>query len=111
MQKLIAVMAAAVGLVATPVLASENGASSNQPAPLSDFELDQVTAGYAQRFLVFTLPVLPFHPEIDPITVNLTIPPNGTAIVQTNYGGNAVFSASAIGMGNVIIQSALPPGG
>ena len=107
MQKLFAVMAAALGLVATPVLAAGNGGSSSQPVPLSDHELDQVTAGDT---LVFWNVVLPpgVRPgvRIDPIVLDLTVPPNGTGIVQANYGGNAVFSASAIGMQNLIT---MPP--
>jgi len=107
MQKLIAILAAAVGLVATPAFAAGNNASSKQPVPLTDRELDQVTAGNALWQVV-----LAPGQDLKPIIVNLTIPPNGVAIVQTNYGGNVVFSASAIGMENVFkLPPTLIPGG
>ena len=109
MQKLIAIMAATLGFVASPVFAAGNSASSKQPVPLTDRELEQVTAGDA---LPFWNVLLPPGYRI-PIAITVTIPPNGTSIVQANYGGNAVFSASAFGVQNVFttLPSSLTPSG
>ncbi len=72
-----------------------------------------MTAGDTLIFLKVVLPPgVPHGVGINPIVLDLTVPPNGTGIVQANYGGNAVFSASAIGMQHIIMApSPLTPSG
>jgi hypothetical protein len=98
MKKSIAAMAAVFGLAlcAAPVFAAEQeSASADQPAKLSDGELDQVKGGDP---LIYIGVVAPIDIHVEPITVN--IPVNVAAIIQANVLGNGNFSALAVGTQN-----------
>ncbi len=98
MKKSIAAMTAvfALGLCAAPVFAAEQrSAPAEQPAKLSDGELDQVKGGDP---LIYIGVAAPIDIHIDPITVN--IPVNVAAIIQANVLGNSGFSALAVGTQN-----------
>jgi len=106
---IIAASVAAIGVVASPVLAAEDKSSTpTGPTTLTDHELDQVVAGDP---LIFVNVAAPVNVHIEPITVS--IPVNVAAIVQANVLGNGVFDAIAVGTQNNIYTAtaALRPGG
>ena len=96
MMKSIASLAAVFGLFAAPVFAAEQKtASAEQPARLTDSELDQVQGGDP---LIYVGILAPINVHIEPITVS--IPVNVAAVVQANVLGNGAFQALAVGTQN-----------
>ena len=96
MMKSIASLAAVFGLFAAPVFAAEQKtASAEQPARLTDGELDQVKGGDP---LIYVGVLAPINVHIEPITVS--IPVNVAAVVQANVLGNGAFQALAVGTQN-----------
>ena len=91
----IAASAAVFGLAlcAAPAFAAEQ--KSDQPAKLSDGELEQVKGGDP---IVYIGVAAPIDIHLEPITVN--IPVNVAAIIQANVLGNSNFSALAVGTQN-----------
>ena len=98
MKKSIAAMAAVfgLGLCAMPVFAAEQKtAPAEQPAKLSDGELDQVKGGDPLIYIGIAAPI---DVHIEPISVS--IPVNVAAIIQANVLGNSNFAALAVGTQN-----------
>jgi hypothetical protein len=87
MKKHLAAMVAALALGATPVLA----APAAEPHPLTDAELDQVTAGESLLDLFAPITV-----SLENISVSLEIanvPVNAAAAVQVSAIGQAIQTA------------------
>ena len=106
MMKSIASIAAVVGLFAAPVFAAEQKtASAEQPARLTDGELDQVKGGDP---LIYVGVLAPINVHIEPITVS--VPINVAAIIQANVLGNGSFQGLAVGTQNNFNFSSPPSG-
>jgi hypothetical protein len=100
-----ATMAAVFGFWAS---CSPANAGQEEPARLTDAQLDEVTAG--DPLILVNIPVnvgAAVNVHIEPITVS--VPVNVAAIVQANVLGNGVFDAVAVGTQNVFqAASGLP---
>jgi hypothetical protein len=108
MFKQIAVIVAAFGICASPVLAAEKqqpASADQKPSQLSDAELEQVKGGDP---LIYIGVMAPVNVHIEPITVS--IPVNVAAVVQANVLGNAAFQALAVGTQNNYNFGAAFPG-
>ena len=106
MKRMIAAMAAALGLGAAPILASENPNAAG-PVQLTDGQLDQVTAGDGSLLNVpVNLNVL-----LQDITVTLNVsnvPINAAVAVQANAIGQAIQNATVIAGQQVTQAQTLP---
>lgn len=103
MKKYIAMFAALFGLTAVPVFAAQNPA--DEPAKLTDGELDQVKGGDP---LIYVGVMAPINVHIEPITVS--VPINVAAIIQANVLGNGSFQGLAVGTQNNFNFSSPPSG-
>ena len=93
--KRIAMLAAALAVTATPVLAAEQPPGTTGPVKLADGELDQVTGGDG------SLLYLPMNVNIllKDITVTLNVsnvPINAAVAIQANALGQAIQNATVM---------------
>lgn len=106
MKRMIAAIAAALGLGAAPVLAAETQ-NPGQPVQLTDGQLDQVTAGDGS---LLNLP-LNLNVLLQDITVTLNVsnvPINAAVAVQANAIGQAIQNATVIAGQQVTQAQSLP---